>query len=232
MGPGILVNGVRLATAAVLRGWLRIYDRLTIVGRENLPADRSFILVANHASHLDTLCLLAALPADRLHCAFPVAAQDYFCVNPLRTFLAKVIVNLLPFNRRFAQHSLRTCGQLLQTPRTILILFPEGTRNSGAEPGEFKPGIGLLAAGHDIPVVPCHLAGTSAALPKGAWFPRPQPIRLTIGRPRDYAHLAPTRESRTRICRDLRQAVMRLGMQNDPHSSVAVPGHLSLTAIG
>ena len=136
MKPGILVTGVRLAAAAVMRGWLRIYDRLTIVGRENLPTERSFILVANHASHLDTLCLLAALPSHRLHCTFPVAAQDYFCVNPLRTFLAKVLVNLLPFNRRLAQHSLRTCARLLQTPGTVLILFPEGTRNGGTEPRE------------------------------------------------------------------------------------------------
>ena len=33
-----LVCGVRSITAAVLRFWLRIYHRLTIVGRQNLPA--------------------------------------------------------------------------------------------------------------------------------------------------------------------------------------------------
>jgi 1-acyl-sn-glycerol-3-phosphate acyltransferase len=177
-----------------------------------LPADRSFILVANHTSHLDTLCLLSALPVGKIHRTFPVAAADFFCANPLREFFAKLFVNVLPFDRhRACRHSLSVCADLLQKPGTIVILFPEGTRTGGIEPGEFKPGVGFLAAGHDIPVVPCHLAGTHMALPKGAWFPRPKPVRLTIGTPRVYAHLAATKKSRTQICRELREAVMSLG---------------------
>ena len=60
-------------------------------------------------------------------------------------------------------------------------------------------------------MVPCHLAGTHAALPKGAWFPRPRAVRLTIGRPRLYTHLPATKEAAKQICRDLREAVMLLG---------------------
>jgi 1-acyl-sn-glycerol-3-phosphate acyltransferase len=209
---GMLVRGVRSVAAKALRCWLNVFTRLTIAGGRNLPADRSFILVANHASHLDTLCLLSALPVRQLHRTFPVAAADYFCVNPMRAFFAKLLVNVLPFDRHLAcWHGLRACAELLQKPGTIVIIFPEGTRKGGSEPGEFKPGVGLLAAGHDIPVVPCHLAGTHAALPKGAWFPRPRAVRLTIGTPRVYAHLSATKESRTQICRELRDAVMLLG---------------------
>ena len=65
-------------TALVLRGWLKFYHRLEITGRENLPKEGSFVMVANHASHLDTLCLLAAITLRKLHRAFPAAAQDYF----------------------------------------------------------------------------------------------------------------------------------------------------------
>lgn len=210
--PGALVSSMRCLTAVVLRGWLSTYSRLTIVGRENLPANRSFILVANHASHLDTLCLLSALPIRQLNCAFPVAAHDYFCVNPVRSLLAKVIVNVMPFDRRLAPwYSLSVCANLLRKPGTVLIWFPEGTRTGGKAPHEFKPGVGLLAAGHDVPVVPCHLAGTDAALPKGAWIPRPSSVRLTIGTPRVYAHLPATKESRTQVCRELRDAVNSLG---------------------
>jgi 1-acyl-sn-glycerol-3-phosphate acyltransferase len=209
---GKLVCGVRALAAPVVRCWLRLYHRLTIVGRQNLPLDRSFLLVANHASHLDTLCLLSALPLGRLNRAFPVAARDYFCVSATRTFLATVLVNALPFERQFVPwQSLSMCAYLLQNPGTILILFPEGTRSGEAEPGEFKPGVALLAAGGGIPVVPCHLAGTHAALPKGAWCPRPKAVRLTIGVPRVYAHLPATKESAKQICRELREAVMLLG---------------------
>src|SRR5207237_4190911 len=126
--------------------------------------------------------------------------------------LAKVVVNALPFDPHFAPWKcLSVCAHLLDNPGTILILFPEGTRSGGLEPGEFKPGVALLAAGRDIPVVPCHLAGTHAALPKGAWCPRPKALRLTIGAPRVYAHLPPSRESARQICRELREAAISLG---------------------
>jgi 1-acyl-sn-glycerol-3-phosphate acyltransferase len=208
---GLLHGGLRLPAAVLLRFWLRAYHGLTIAGRHHLPADRSFVLIANHASHLDTLCLLSALPLRRLCRAFPAAAQDYFCVRPPWTFLAKTLVNALPFDRRSPFHSLQACTRLLSHPGNILLLFPEGRRSTDGVLGEFKPGVAFLAAGRDVPVVPCHLAGTHAALPRGAWCPRPRSLRLTIGPPRVYAHLPPTRPSRRLICRELREAVLALG---------------------
>src|SRR5947209_2670628 len=90
--PDMLVYGVRSIAAILIRGWLRLYHRLTITGRENLPLDRSFVLVANHASHLDTLCLLSALPLGKLHRAFPAAARDYFFVSAPRLLAAAIVV--------------------------------------------------------------------------------------------------------------------------------------------
>jgi 1-acyl-sn-glycerol-3-phosphate acyltransferase len=210
--PGMVFRGVRLLAAVLLRGWLRLYGRLTVIGRHHLPAGRSFILIANHASHLDTLFLLAALPLRQLHRTFAVAAQDYFCVNPLITVFARLFVNIIPLDRdRPGRHSLDVCSELLQEPGTVLILFPEGTRGCGHEPDVFKPGIGLLAAGQSVPVVPCHVAGTDASLPKGAWIPRPKAVRLTIGKGRLFTHLPENRRSRTQVCHELRDAVMSLG---------------------
>src|SRR5262249_41984646 len=144
----------------VLRCWLRVYHRFTIVGTENLPAGRPFVMIANHASHLDTVCLLSALPLHRLHHAFPAAAKDYFCMGAPRALLAAVLFNALPLERHLAPwDSLSTCSHLLQGPDNVLIFFPEGARSGGAEPGEFKPGVAMLVAGRDVPVVPCHLAG-------------------------------------------------------------------------
>jgi 1-acyl-sn-glycerol-3-phosphate acyltransferase len=209
--PGLPLRLVRLVATVVVRCWLRLYHRLTIVGRQHLPKGRC-ILIANHASHLDTLCLLAALPLGRLHQAFPVAAQDYFCVSAPRSLLAALVVNMVPVERHLAPwQGLNACAHLLQAPGTVLVLFPEGTRSGGAEPAEFKAGVALLTAGRDIPVVPCHLAGTHTALPKGAWVPRPRAVRLTIGAPRVYAHLPATKESIRHICQELREAVIALG---------------------
>jgi 1-acyl-sn-glycerol-3-phosphate acyltransferase len=204
------VHAARWLASVALRAWLRTYHRFTIIGRENLPLDRSFVMIANHASHLDTLCLLSALPLCRLSQAFPAAAKDYFCKSAVRKLVATVFVNAIPFERHLAPwHSLSACAYVLETGN-VLILFPEGTRGAESEPGEFKPGVALITAARNIPIIPCHLAGTREALPKGTWFPRPTALRLTIGKPRVYAHLPATKSSARRICQELREAVMLL----------------------
>ncbi len=215
--PDMLVYGLRGAAALLLRGWLRLYHRLTIIGRENLPLDRSFVMVANHASHLDALCLWSALPLRKLHCTFPAAAKDYFFTNTPRTLAAAILVNALPFERRLnPRQSLSLCRHVLEGSGNILILFPEGMRSRTGEVGEFKGGVGLLLAGTNIPVVPCFLHGTQAAWTKGKWCPRPQRVRVLIGQPRDFAHLPRSKEAARRIGDALREAVLDLSRRLTP----------------
>ena len=151
------------------------------------------------------------MPISRLHRTFPAAAKDYFFESMPRAALASIVVNALPFNRETSiRQSLGLCQRLLDTAGNVLILFPEGTRSPSGELGEFKPGIGLLLAGTDIPVVPCYLHGAYAALPKGKIVPRPRKIELTIGQPRGYAHLKHGKDSALEISADLRAAIETL----------------------
>lgn len=210
--PDFTVYVLRSLTALLLRGWLRFYHRLEIVGRENLPAQGSYVIVANHTSHLDTLCLLSALPLHKLHRAFPAAAQDYFFVSVPRLAVAAVVVNALPFGRqKYIRQSLELCRLLLSNPGNVLILFPEGTRTATGQMGEFKPGVGSLVAGTDLAVLPCHLTGGFTAWPKGKLIPRPHKLRLHIGPPRNYSALTPGREAAEQVCTDLQKAVAGLG---------------------
>jgi 1-acyl-sn-glycerol-3-phosphate acyltransferase len=209
--PDMLVFGVRGLSAVVLRGWLKLYHRFTVVGRENLPSEGSYVMVANHCSHLDTLCLQAALPLRKLHRAFPAAAKDYFFVSTPRVLLAAIVTNALPFDRKLdPRQGLELCGHLLDNPGNVLIVFPEGTRSETGELRPFKPGLGLLLAGRDVPVVPCLLEGTFAALPKGTSIPRPRSICLRIGTPRRYGDRRAGKRSAMEICSDLHDAVAAL----------------------
>jgi 1-acyl-sn-glycerol-3-phosphate acyltransferase len=211
--PDMLVYALRSVAALTLRAWLKFYHRLEIVGRENLPNEGSFVMVANHASHLDALCLLAVLPLRKLHRAFPAAAQDYFFVSIPRIAVAAVVVNALPFARQVhIRQSLDLCRNLLANPGNILIIFPEGTRSTTGHRGVFRPGIGMLIAGSVVPVVPCHLAGTFAAWPKGSAFPRPRRVRLIIGIPRRYDDLSPNKESALQVAQSLQKAVEELAV--------------------
>ena len=51
--PDMLVYGLRLFAALIVRVWLRAYHRLQVRGRERLPASGSFVLVANHTAHAE-----------------------------------------------------------------------------------------------------------------------------------------------------------------------------------
>ena len=207
----MLVYGFRALGSLLLRMWLRLYHRLRIVGRDNLPKSGSFIMVSNHTSHLDALCLLAALPLRKLHRTFPAAAQDYFFVSLPRCAVSAVFLNAMPFARQVhVRQSLELCRGLLANEGNILILFPEGTRSTTGVMSEFRPGIGSLLAGTRVPVVPCALQGAFRAWPKGTIIPRPFALRLVIGKPRVYERLAPGRESAELIAHDLKAAVQEL----------------------
>jgi 1-acyl-sn-glycerol-3-phosphate acyltransferase len=209
--PDMFVYGVRSCIALIIRGLLRTYCRFEIVGEEHLRSNRSFVLVANHSSHLDTVCLLAGLPLRRLHRAFPAAAADYFFKSVSRTWIATVIVNALPFARQaHVRHSLAICGELMAKAGNVLIIFPEGTRSRTGEIQDFKPGIGALLAGRDVSVLPCYLDGAHRAWPKGKRIPRPRKVRLIIGEPRNYVMMAPDKNSNAAIAAELRAAVQQL----------------------
>ena len=213
--PDLLVYGVRALIALIIRGWLRTYHRFEIIGHENLRTNRSLVIVANHSSHLDTLCLLAALPLRKLHRAFPAAAADYFFQSVPRTFIAAVVTNALPFARRVrVRRSLSLCSELLSDPGNILIIFPEGTRSETGETREFKSGIGALVAGRDVAVLPCYLQGAFRAWPKGRHLPRPRKVRLVVGAPRSYSSRKTNKSDICTIAAELHRAVKELGESN------------------
>ena len=209
--PDMLVYALRSIAALGLRMWMRMYHRLRIDGREHLPASESFILVCNHTSHLDTLCLLCAIPLRKIHRAFPAAAADYFFSSLPRSALAAIVINALPFDRKFkGPESLTMCHELLKHEGNVLIIFPEGTRTTSGELGRFRSGIAHIALDTDLPIVPCYLHGGTRAWPKGIALPRPHRLHLRIGRAQSYAHMDHSARSIRAICRDLESRVARL----------------------
>jgi 1-acyl-sn-glycerol-3-phosphate acyltransferase len=216
--PGVLVYALRSLGALIIRGLLHIYNHFEIIGHQNLRTNRSLVIVANHCSHIDTLCLLAALPLRKLHRAFPAAASDYFFQSIPRLWAAAVLVNALPFARQArVRQSLSLCRELLAHPGTILIIFPEGTRSTTGEVGEFKSGIGVLVAGRDVAVAPCFVDGSFQAWPKGKRFPRPRKVRLVVGTPRNYRDRGRDKIDICAIAAELRDAVNELRPRNGSH---------------
>ena len=210
--PKMFSYAVRSFAAILLRAWMRIYHRLEIDGRDKLPEAGSFILVCNHTSHLDTLCMMCAVPIKKIHRTFPAAAADYFFSSLPRSAVSAILINALPFDRKMkGAESLTVCSNLLENEGNILIIFPEGTRTTTGEMGRFRSGIGRLVVGTDLQVVPCHLEGGLRAWPKGKLVARPFKLRLRIGEAQRYDHLDKSADSVKAICEDLQEQVARLG---------------------
>jgi 1-acyl-sn-glycerol-3-phosphate acyltransferase len=214
--PHMFSYVLRSTAAMLLRSWMCIYHRLVVTGRRHLPQSGSFIMVCNHTSHLDTLCMLCSVPLKQIHRVFPAAAADYFFSSLPRSAVSAVLINALPFDREVkGAESLTLCSELLKNEGNVLIIFPEGTRTTTGEMSRFRSGIGRLVVGSNLPVVPCFLEGGADAWPKGKLMPRPRKLQLTIGEPRTFEHLDKSSASVKAICDDLHTAVATLGGVNN-----------------
>ena len=173
--------------ALAIKPFMALFIGLRVRGREHLGSAEPFILVANHSSHLDTMSLLSLFPLTRLRKIRPVAAADYFERNRLVSALTKTLFNILPIARKNItpeNNPLRRMREAIDAGESLLI-FPEGTRGSGVEIGEFRSGVAhLIEKAPGIPVAPAYLINMGRSLPKGEFIPVPFFCEIRIGAPR------------------------------------------------
>lgn len=195
----------------LIRNYLASFHRLKVQGRENVPQDPPYILVGNHASHLDALVLASVLPSRMWDHIYPLAAKDTCFEPPSRAAFLACVVNALPIDRRKTGHkSLLELRRRLGEEPCVYIVFPEGTRTRTGQMAHFKGGIGFLVAETKIPVVPCFVQGAYEALPPNCHCPRLRPITLRIGSPLMFSEVRHNRRGWREVARQSEAAVRRL----------------------
>jgi 1-acyl-sn-glycerol-3-phosphate acyltransferase len=208
---GLIATGLRLAWWLLVRGYLALWHRLTIHGHQHIPAQPPVILVGNHTSHLDAFVLASPLPWRLRDRIFPIAAGDVFFQTPLLTAFAAGMLNALPmWRKKCGPHALEQLRQRLLEEPCAYILFPEGTRSRDGKMASFKPGLGMLVAETEVPVVPCYLDGCFQALAADQRWPRPRPISLRIGKPLVFAPIKNNRAGWLHIARETETRVRAL----------------------
>ena len=173
--------------ALLVRPFMTLFIGLRVRGREHLPKSGPFILLANHSSHLDAVSLLSLFPLAHLRHLRPVAAADYFERNRFISWLAKLLFNILPIARQEITPENNPLRQMQAALRAghSLIIFPEGTRGTGDEVGQFRSGIAhLIQKMPGVPVVPAYLVNMGRSLPKGECLPVPFFCEIRLGAPR------------------------------------------------
>ena len=160
---------------------------IIVEGKENIPQDRNFVLIANHQSMLDVLAIYCTLGR-------PIG------------FVAKIELRKVPFLRNWMDYAgclFMDRDDMRQSMKTILEgikmvkegsslgIFPEGTRTDGPML-EFKGGSFKLATKSGAPILPLTIDGTHKILEdNGGWIKKAtikltyHPIIETKGMPKD-----------------------------------------------
>lgn len=152
---------------------------LTVVGGERLRRDRSCVVVANHASYLDGLLLVAAIEPPLSFVAKRELAGQWVPGRFLQGLGAHFVER---FEVRRSVDDARRLARLARSERR-LAFFPEGTFTRAAGLRAFYMGAFAAAAQNGLPVVPVAIRGSRTLLREGGWFPRRAPITVTVGAP-------------------------------------------------
>jgi long-chain acyl-CoA synthetase len=203
--------------AMLLLGWPRVR------GRENLRGVKGPVLiVANHETYIDPGFVLTALPA-RLRWRVAVAmggARLEALRNPpsgmgfFRALLGRVqyplVVALfhvfpLPMYSGFRK-SFAFAGELVDRGWSVLI-FPEGELTPDGAIAPFRAGIGLLATGLRLPVIPMRLEGLYDLRIADKHWTSWHHIRVTVGAPVKFSDT----DAPEKIAAELQRCVASLG---------------------
>ncbi|SDJ70201.1 lysophospholipid acyltransferase family protein [Alkalibacterium thalassium] len=125
---------------------LTLNGRYKVQGKENLPIDDNYILIAPHRSWIDPVYLvLAASPKQ-----FSFMAKKELFKNPLFKWLITKM-NAFPVDRKNPGPSaIKTPVKILKETDLGLVIFPTGTRHST----ELKGGAVTIAKMSKKPIVP------------------------------------------------------------------------------
>ncbi len=167
--------------AQLTKLWSRVFliliaCPLKINGKANLQAEGSVIYIANHASYLDAVVLVAILPAGSLL----VGKQELRRAPLLGAFIKHLgypTVDRIDFSKNMA--ATEQLATLLQAGES-LIIFPEGTFTFAEGIRPFKLGAFSLAAKTITPLCPIALKGTRGIMRDGTRLLRPGCIGVTI----------------------------------------------------
>jgi 1-acyl-sn-glycerol-3-phosphate acyltransferase len=162
---------------SIARVLFKLYFRLRVEGKENIPTEGGYIIVANHISFLDPLLICTIVPRIIHYLTYAI----YYYARPLHWYCKRV--HCIPIKKDGKDiSSLKKALRLLKTGELIGI-FPEGVRSSTGQLQEPEPGVALIALKAKVPILPVGIRGAYEAFPRGAKFPRPYQITVTFGKP-------------------------------------------------
>ena len=162
---------------ALVVGLTYLVTRTTVVGRHNIPASGPFLLAPIHRSNIDTP-LAAAVTRRRLR----FMGKDSIWKVPGIGWVMSAL-GAFPVTRGTAdREALKRCISVLEAGEP-LVLFPEGTRQSGPVVMPLFDGAAYVAVKAGVPIIPVGIGGSEGVMPKGSKMIRPRKCVVVVGEP-------------------------------------------------
>lgn len=174
-----MINPVWYSIACIfLRAGLRLKNRITAYGLQNVPKTGGVIIASNHSSYIDPPALGAC--TYRIRMTHFMARDTLFKKGFMHWFLHKV--GVIPLDRDKGDvKAMKTAIALLKDGASV-ALFPEGTRSVDGTLQPPKPGIGFLVSKGQAPVVPVYIHGSHEAWSKNSGGWKNRPVSVVFGR--------------------------------------------------
>ena len=181
LSPNWIARSFTLISSGILYLIFKIFWRLKILGRENIPKKGRFIFCPNHGSFLDGPLLLASVPVGIKKSLHILGLRAYFEVPLIRNMLR--LIRVIPIDPTVQLvDAMQACAYIIRNDK-LACIFPEGVRSPDGGVKEFKKGIGILAKELNLQLVPVYISGSYKSWPRTKRFPKPQPIKIIFGRP-------------------------------------------------
>lgn len=151
------------------------YTRTRVVGKHNIPRSGAFLLAPIHRSNIDTP-LAAAVTRRRMRF---MGKDSLWKFRPIGWVVSAL--GAFPVTRGTAdREALRRCIAVLEGGEP-LVLFPEGTRQSGPVVMPLFDGAAYVAVKAGVPIIPVGIGGSEAVMPKGSKMIHPHKCVVVVG---------------------------------------------------
>ena len=169
----------------IVNAFVRLFTRVEVHGRENIPFGGGVLLAANHCSALDVLLVpvtyMTRWPLTPFELVMAPAKERFLNIPIIGTIIHTWGAFPVQHGGRDVS-SMRRILELMKTEK--MMLFPEGTRSPD---GQLQPGMrsaGWLIHQARPLVIPTVLFGTGKVWPKGRILPRLfGRVKVVFGKP-------------------------------------------------
>ena len=154
--------------------------KLVVHGVERIEPGRAYVVVPNHESGWDPLCLLVGLP----QLVMRFVTKQQFMRIPILGHALRLTGNIRVLRADTKGDFERIhAGMDRRDPEVSILFFAEGTRSRDGALHPFKAGAFATALGYGVPILPVGLAGTRHIWQRGIMRLRRGTVTVEVGAP-------------------------------------------------